>query len=114
MLKTRIINLFLLILLVALLFNVSRTLVDLNRQNNIIKETEDRLQKSKVENEKLKRDLAMVESSEYIEKEARNKLNLGKEGEIVLLLPSISPIISPTPAPIDDFANWQRWIKLFL
>lgn len=89
-------------------------MADLSRQDNIIKEAEDRLERIKAENEKMQRDQARAQSSQFIEREARNKLNLGKEGEIVLLLPSISPVISPTPTPVDDSASWKKWLKLFL
>ncbi len=94
--------------------NIIRSWVKISERAGIIKLTQDKLEKAKEQNESLKRKLAEVESQEYIEREARNKLNRGKEGEIVLILPSISPIIEPTPTPIDTSANWQRWVKLFM
>ncbi len=89
-------------------------MVDLSRQDNIIKEADDRLQKVTGESQNLQRELAQAESKDFIEREARNKLNLGKEGEIILILPPISPFLTPTPVPVDSSPNWQKWVKLFL
>lgn len=108
------INWILLILSIILTVNIIRTFADLSRQESIIKEAEDRLQKAQEEKGNLQKNLAKVESQEYIEQEARNKLNLGKEGEVVLILPSVSPFSSPTPKPSDTSPNWQKWVRLFL
>lgn len=62
----------------------------------------------------LKRKLVQVESQEYIEQEARNKLNMGKEGELSIILPTISPFIEPSPTPIDMSTNFEKWIRLFI
>lgn len=78
-----------------------------------IKSTQDKLNQVKQQQDELKRKRASVESREYIEKEARDKLNLGKEGEIAVVAPSVSPIAELTPAPFDTSTNWQKWVKLF-
>lgn len=87
--------------------------MSLSKQNEVIKQVKDTLQKESEENQNLKRQIVGAESPDFIEREARNKLNLGKEGEIVVLLPSISLFVSPTPVPLDSSQNWQKWIKLF-
>ncbi len=107
------INWILLILSIILAINIIRTFTDLSRQEGIIKEAEDRLQKVQEEKGTLQKNLAKVESQEFIEQEARNKLNLGREGEVVLILPSVSPLTSPTPIPPDTSSNWQRWMRMF-
>lgn len=46
-----------------------------------------------------------------LEKTIRNKLNLSKEGEMVVIIPQLSPtpmVLTPTPAP-----NWQQWMDLY-
>lgn len=108
------INWILLILSIILTVNIIRTFADLSRQENIIKEAADRLQEAEEEKGNLQKNLAKVESQEFIEREARNKLNLGREGEVVLILPSVSPFTSPTPIPPDTSPNWQKWVNLFL
>lgn len=96
-----------------LIINVVRSSVHLSERGSILQEAELDLQKAKTRNETLKRELARVESPDYIEKEARDKLNLAKEGEVVVLLPSISPPVQPTPTIIEDIPNWEKWRRVF-
>jgi cell division protein FtsB len=98
---------------IILSVNLVRVFLNLSNRGDIIGKTQDRLQKAKDENEELKRELAGVQSNDYIEKQAREKLNLGREGEITVLLPTITPIELPTPTPFDDSANWEKWLRLF-
>jgi len=112
--QSRIINWLLLLLAITFVGNLIRTVASLGREDNIIKDAKERLQTTIEENQNLKRKLSQAESQDFIEREARNKLNLGREGEIVLIMPSVSPFLTPTPTPLDTFANWQRWVKLFL
>jgi cell division protein FtsB len=53
-----------------------------------------------------------VESPVYIERVAREKLNLQKEGEIVVVLPKdLSTAVAEEAQP--QLPNWQKWWKLF-
>jgi 2-phospho-L-lactate guanylyltransferase (CobY/MobA/RfbA family) len=71
------------------------------------------------ENRKLKRDLQEKESEEFIEKELRNKLNLAKKGEIVVVLPDEEILRKLAPERVEEEEalpdpNWKKWLKLFL
>lgn len=112
--KYKLINWLLIFLSFVFVGNIIRTTSSLSQEDSIIKKAKDRLQEVTDDNQNLERQLAQVGSQEFIEKEARNKLNLGKEGEIVLILPSISPFLTPTPIPVDISPNWQKWVKIFL
>lgn len=101
-------------MVIILASNLIRSFLSISQRENILKDAQDRLEEVREENQNLQRQLAKVESGEYIEKEARNKLNLGKEGEVMLILPSISPVYTPAPTPIDRSTNWQKWVKIFL
>ncbi len=114
MLRFKLINWLLLILVIMLGVNVVRSFIRISYRDEIVKSTYDKLQQVKDESESLKRKLAEVESNQYIEQEARNKLNLGKDGEIALIIPSISPDVGPSPTPIDKSSNLVKWLKLFL
>ena len=73
----------------------------------------------KKENDRLSVELQSVQSPQFIESEARNKLGLAKKGEIVVVLPdpkflkALAPKLeeenSTLPTPI-----WQRWLNLFI
>lgn len=112
--RSKLINWILLLFSILLLINIVRTWKFLAMRGNVIRDIQNNLQAEKERQNDLKRQLARVESDQYTEQEARNKLNLGREGEIALLLPSISPIFLPTPTPVDTSTNWQKWVKLFL
>lgn len=110
----KIINWFLFLLFVLLLVSLFRSVDQFRQREGILKEAETKLQDVKQEQNDLKKQLARAESKQFIEKQARDKLNLGREGEIVVILPSISVEAEPTPSPIDVSANWQKWAKVFV
>ena len=65
----------------------------------------------KANNIELKTEVVRKKSQEEIEKTIRNDLNLLKNNEVALILPSPTKIpssISPTPLP-----NWRQWWQLF-
>jgi len=105
---------FLLLFLMLVLFvNLINSWMKLKERINLIKETENKVIEEEKFQENLERELAQAESDVYIEKQAREKLNMGKDGEIVVLLPT--PVLSPSPTavPDDRSANWQKWMRLF-
>lgn len=68
-------------------------------------------------NNKLQAQLENAQKYEFIEKVARDKLNLSKPEEIVVIIQDedINKIINaqkPTPQP--KIPNWQGWLKLFV
>lgn len=67
-------------------------------------------------NAELKKKLEKVQTQEFIEEQARNKLNLAKEGETVVIIPrevldkvlNLQQKVQEVKVP-----NWQGWLKLF-
>lgn len=68
-------------------------------------------EKEKNYNRYLKTEIIKKKSDVEIEKTIRNKLNLLKENEIAIILPSPSPS-SPAPTPTLK-VNWERWRQVF-
>jgi cell division protein FtsB len=63
-------------------------------------------------NIELKTEVVQKKSREEVEKTIRNDLNLLKDNEIALIIPSPTQepsTITPTPLP-----NWKLWLELFL
>lgn len=112
--KDKLLRGLLILFCLTLSINLVRSYINLTQKGDVVIETKKKLQEAKDKQDQLKRELAMVESPEYIEKQAREKLNLGKEDEIVLILPSVSPFITPTPIPQPDFPTWRKWVNVFL
>lgn len=80
-----------------------------------VEEAEQKLERLKVENEKLKRELEYKKSDEFIEGEIRNKLGLVKEGEVIVIVPKEvedQGKFSFAEAS-EDKPNWQKWRELF-
>ncbi len=68
------------------------------------------------DNKELQKQLELVQNVDFLEEVARNKLNLTKPNETIVIIPQeeISKIIS-TERKIEKpkLANWQGWLKLF-
>lgn len=68
------------------------------------------------ENKELQKQLELVQSVDFLEEVARNKLNLTKPNETIIIIPQeeISKILS-TERKVKEpkLANWQGWLKLF-
>ncbi len=68
------------------------------------------------ENKELKNELAKVESKDYIESVARDKLNMAKPDETVVIIPkeTIQKIAdAKKPQEEPKLPNWQGWLNLF-
>lgn len=77
----------------------------------------DRLHQVEVKNTELKNQLKEVASKEYIEKQARDKLGLAKEGEVVVVIPEekIKQVLglSKDEKNEEKLPNWLGWLRLF-
>ena len=87
------------------------------KANKRIKETKARFIKIKEENKKLWHQLKYSQSDEFIERQIRDKLQIAKPGELVVVLP---PDISTFSAEFINkkenkkrLSNWQKWQRLF-
>lgn len=111
--RNKLLNWIFIIIFIVLTFNLISSWWRLYQKGDVIKEAEMKLELSREKQEELKRSLAKTKSSEFIEKQAREKLNLSREGEVVLLLPPITPIIEVSPTPQENLPNWKKWVRLF-
>ncbi len=75
-----------------------------------------------VENSKLAKELTQTQGQEFIERVARDKLNMSKKGETVVVVPqdladnlaSINATLSASFwNPPEIIPNWKKWLKLF-
>ncbi len=76
---------------------------------------EKKVQEAEKENAELNKRLEFVKTDAYIEQEAREKLGMGLEGEVVLVIPTDEAAkkkfqISDNQAE----ANWRKWVRLYL
>lgn len=120
--KNYFLRLFLFLLGIFLIINLTRSLINLWQKTSLISQEEERLAKVKLENEELKQQLAQIQTPEYIEQQAREKLGLAREGEIVIILPP-SPYSQSEKNQLPPKENlkekeekpiWQQWLNLLL
>lgn len=104
----KIIFLFFAIFFIYSLFpNILNYKNKLDFYNQIKKDYEKEVKK----NIELKTRIAKQKSTDEIEKNIRNNLNLTRENEVIVIMPSPKFIPSPTPTLI--LKNWQKWKEVF-
>ena len=100
----------------VLLVLLVTSLIDVYRKRGVIKDYEQAYDKAKAENERLKAAMDEAETPEYVEKIARNKLGMAREGETVVLIDESQRPANPEqknqkkPAEVPA---WKQWWKLF-
>lgn len=120
--KSRLFRLLLAIFYLILAYNLTRSIVVLWYKKDIIVDSQEALTQAQAENARLKAKLEEVNSPDFIDKEARNRLGMIKEGEKLVLLPSsqinqlseeTSLSDQPEDKKADNLPNWKKWWKLF-
>lgn len=111
--KNRLIVIISIILGLYLIVTLSKSIFDLQKKQGRTKEIESSLSGLKSQNEKLKKRLQEVKSPEYVEKIARDKLNMAKPGESIVILPE--EIQNPKIEVENkiEIPNYQKWYQLF-
>jgi cell division protein FtsB len=94
---------------------LSRSLVDLWHRRDIVVERKTALEAVEAENLRLKKELEESQTPEFIEKQAREKLNLAKPDEIVVIVAKAtgSGILYPEGEKARIKPSWRVWWELF-
>jgi len=98
---------------VYLIVVLSRDLFRIVGSKKRLEEAEVEIQVLEEERVELEEELKLVQGDDFVEKEARDKLLLGKEGEVVVLLPERGVINSTGQVMSEeegDLKNWQKWM----
>ncbi len=99
------------ILSVYLIFSLSKSILELNQSGQTIVDYEKELEIEVKKNQELKKRLADLKKPEFIEREAREKLGMGRLGESIIIMPPIT--ISPVKKQeARELENWEKWWKL--
>lgn len=102
------------LLLVAFFFlsALSKSIFDYRKNVAFYEQYKQEYESEKKRNVELKTQLVKTEDSYEFEKTVRNKLNLHKEDEIIVVIPNPTPtILSPTPTQIP---NYMKWLDIFI
>lgn len=109
------ISLIILIIGISLIINLSRDIFRLLKAGDRVRQAQLRVEELEKKNLELKELKEYYQSEEFVEEQARNKLNLAREGEtIVILPPNVGELVGwEEEKEPQEVPNWKRWLKLF-
>ncbi len=105
------------LVIILVSYNLIGQIFDALKVGDRLEESAERLHTLEIKNQELKKKLLEVKSPEFIEKQARDKLGLAKEGETIVVIPQekIDAILGASKKLEElRLPNWQGWLKLFL
>jgi cell division protein FtsB len=101
---------------VFIIVSLARSVYGLWRRTDIVRQRREEVTKLEEENRQLQEKLSEVQSPDFIEQQARDKLGLLKEDEIVVLIETPTPAsVGAMPTSMNDSKSlkWREWWKLF-
>lgn len=106
---------FILIVIVCLLIinSLVRSIYDLWSKQDLLVSAQKELEAEKLKNAKLKGELSYVESGQFIEETAHNKLFLVKPGQQQVLISKDLINKDKQEKTKANIPNWQKWLNLF-
>lgn len=109
--------LFLLILIgsIFIINNLIHSIYNLWQKRDLLTSAQKQLEEEKKENWDLKNKLSQVQSLEFVEKEARNRLFMVKPGEnqVIISKDMLKASESGKIKHPENKANWEKWLELF-
>jgi len=105
---------FILIIVILLLIinGLFHSIYDLWQKQDLLTSAQNELDAQRLKNSKLKADLSYVQSQQFIDEEARNKLFLAKPGEKDVIIPNNITVGDKKSQNSDNIPNWQKWLNL--
>jgi cell division protein DivIC len=114
MLKSSLFRLLYVIVGLMAIYSLSRSVYDLWRRQDLISAQKQVLNKLEAENKRLQADLKESQTPEYIERIAREKLNLAKPGETIILFDKNPVTDAGESNRLPEIKpSWSVWWKLF-
>lgn len=107
-----------LIVSVVLVGVMARNTLNLLKRGETVEEAKRRVESLREEQVRLLELKENVETDEFVEREAREKLGLAKPGEVVAVLPDEEILKKLAPGiEEEDFVEklpiWKRWARMF-
>jgi cell division protein FtsB len=99
--------------------SIIRSIYGLLGKDDLIDEARTRVEELKREQAELIELQKKVGSPEFVEREARDRLGLAKEGEVVVILPSEDVLkhLAPPLEELEEYPEqdpiWRRWVRMF-
>lgn len=107
-------NLIIVIISLFLMVGLAQSSYRLWKKQDIVAERQAKLSEVEAEHIALKRRLEEAKTESFVERMAREKLGLVKEGEtIVIVDKSQNSNLNDQEKPEENTPNWKRWWALF-
>lgn len=97
----------------VLVISLTRSVVSLLAKRDIVQTQSAELTRLEAENKQLEEALSQAQTPEFIEKTAREKLGLVKDGEVVVMLPQSAQAGDSLEETDENIPNWKKWWGLF-
>lgn len=97
----------------AVSVGLARSIVDHWQKRTVVSERQEALRLEEARNRELVVKLEEATSAAFIEKEAREKLGLVKEGDTIVLLDKSQAPNLNNQTNTENLPNWKKWWKLF-
>ena len=98
--------------LVVMAIRTGQNVWRLWRAGDRVSEAKEALVVAQEENSRLQAQLEEASSPEFVEREARDKLGYGREGEVILLLPEQE--LESVRAGEQERPNWKKWWDVYI
>jgi len=112
--RSRAIKTILIVVGISLIIGLSRDILRLLKASDQINLAEQRVRQLETEQQQLLEKKEYFQSEEFVEEEARNKLNMAKPGETIVILPPGTGVAAEKNKGVQaEIPNWEKWWKLF-
>lgn len=114
--KSKILALIVCFLSFLLIVSLLKNIFNLLKAQERLKKSREELEQLKTENFNLLEKEKYVQGNYFFEKQVRDKLNMAKEGETIVLLPSLPPKPKREKGKAEitqETAIWRQWLNLF-
>lgn len=101
---------------IAIFYSLSRQIYNSLSAGRRLDQAASDLAQLQRKNLELKKKLKDVGGVQFVEEQARDKLNMARDGETVVIIPDkeIDKILNQGQKPPEKVPNWQGWLKLFI
>ncbi len=104
------------IIILVIAYNLIGQITSSLKAGDHLAASTDTLHQLQVQNQKLKQRLQEVESPQFVEEQARDKLGLARPGETVVVIPNekIAQVLGASQSAVSvRVPNWLGWLRLF-
>ena len=104
---------FIIVLIIA--YNLVAQITQAIKSGERLSEATELVYKLQGKNKALKKKLSEIQSAQFIEQEARNKLGLSKKGETVVIIPEdkLKLVMGTSQSVQIRLPNWLGWWQVF-